>query len=65
MLIVDFLNAFNLVCNSALQHEVRVRCPYISLWAEFLYGQTARLYIGDEHIMLAEHNVPLARAVFF
>jgi hypothetical protein len=48
---VDFSNAFNMVYRSALLHEVRVRCPSISLWVEFLYGQAARLYIGDDHIM--------------
>ena len=50
MLTVDFSNAFNLVDRSALLHEVRVRCPSISLWVDFLYGQAARLYIGDTHI---------------
>jgi hypothetical protein len=37
MLTVDFSNAFNMVDMSALLHEVRVRCPSISLWVEFLY----------------------------
>jgi hypothetical protein len=46
MLIVDFSNAFNMVDRSALLQEVRVRCPSISLWVEFLYGQAARLYLG-------------------
>jgi hypothetical protein len=31
MLTVDFSNAFNMVDRSALLHEVRVRCPSISL----------------------------------
>jgi len=53
MLTVDFLNAFNLVDRSALLREVRLRCPSISLWVEFLYGQAARLYLGDGHIMSA------------
>jgi hypothetical protein len=51
MLTVDFSNAFNLVDRSALLREVRLRCPSISLWVEFLYGQAARLYLGDGHIM--------------
>ena len=38
MLTVDFSNAFNLVDRSVLLHEVRLRCPSISLWVEFLYG---------------------------
>lgn len=38
MLTVDFSNAFNLVERSALLYEVRVRCPSISLWVDFLYG---------------------------
>ncbi|XP_023771142.2 uncharacterized protein LOC111919782 [Lactuca sativa] len=50
MLTVDFLNAFNLVDRSALLHEVKKMCPSISLWVKFLYGQAARLYIGDQHI---------------
>ncbi|GJV79785.1 putative reverse transcriptase domain-containing protein [Tanacetum coccineum] len=50
MLTVDFSNAFNLVDRLALLHEVRVRCPSISLWVDFLYGQATRLYIGDTHI---------------
>ncbi|KAK2430010.1 hypothetical protein QL285_028392 [Trifolium repens] len=53
MLTVDFSNAFNMVDMSTLLHEVRVRCPPISLWVEFLYGQSARLYLGDGHIMSA------------
>ena len=47
---VDFSNAFNLVDRYALLHEVRMRCPSISLWLKFLYGQTTRLYLGDNHI---------------
>ena len=50
MLTVDFSNAFNLVDRTALLHEVRLRCPSISLWVEFLYRQPARLYLGDNHI---------------
>ncbi|GJR53720.1 putative reverse transcriptase domain-containing protein [Tanacetum coccineum] len=49
-LVMDFSNAFNLVDRSALLHEVRVKCPSISLWVDFLYGQASRLYIGDTHI---------------
>ncbi|GKB74539.1 putative reverse transcriptase domain-containing protein [Tanacetum coccineum] len=49
----QFLNAFNLVDRSALLHEVRVKCPSISLWVDFLYGQASRLYIGDTHIWSA------------
>ncbi|KAJ0856068.1 putative reverse transcriptase domain, DNA/RNA polymerase superfamily [Helianthus annuus] len=50
MLTVDFSNAFNQVDRSTLLLEVRMRCPSISLWVEFLYGQPARLYLGDGHI---------------
>ncbi|XP_076934174.1 uncharacterized protein LOC143600337 [Bidens hawaiensis] len=50
MLTVDFSNAFNMVDRSALLHEVRIRCPSISLWVEFLYGQPSRLYLGDDNI---------------
>ncbi|KAD4385977.1 hypothetical protein E3N88_26146 [Mikania micrantha] len=50
MLTVDFSNAFNLVSRTSLLHEVRTRCPSISLWVDFLYGQPARLYVGNDHI---------------
>ncbi|KAD5960586.1 hypothetical protein E3N88_12058 [Mikania micrantha] len=50
MLTVDFTNAFNLVSRTALLHEVRIRCPSISLWVDFLYGQPTRLYVGNTHI---------------
>jgi hypothetical protein len=50
MLTVDFSNAFNLVDRTTLLHEVQTRCPSISLWVEFLYGQSTRLYVGDDHI---------------
>ncbi|GJR72939.1 putative reverse transcriptase domain-containing protein [Tanacetum coccineum] len=50
MLTVDFSNAFNLVDQTTLLHEVQTRCPSISLWVDFLYGQSARLYVGDDHI---------------
>ncbi|GJX53998.1 putative reverse transcriptase domain-containing protein [Tanacetum coccineum] len=50
MLTVDFSNVFNLVDQTTLIHEVRTRCPSISLWVDFLYGQSARLYVGDDHI---------------
>ncbi|GJZ91147.1 putative reverse transcriptase domain-containing protein [Tanacetum coccineum] len=53
MLIVDFSNAFNLKDRSALLQEVRVGCPSISLWVDFLYGQATRLCIGDTHIWSA------------
>ncbi|GJR90362.1 putative reverse transcriptase domain-containing protein [Tanacetum coccineum] len=50
MLTVDFSNAFNLVDRTTLLHEVRTRCPSISLWVDFLYGHSARLYVGDDYI---------------
>ncbi|GJR77916.1 putative reverse transcriptase domain-containing protein [Tanacetum coccineum] len=50
MLTVDFSNAFNLVDQTTLLHEVRTRCPSISLWVDFLYSQSARLYVGDDYI---------------
>ncbi|PNX98421.1 40S ribosomal protein s10-like [Trifolium pratense] len=37
MLTVDFSNAFNMIDRSTLLQEVRVECPSISLWVEFLY----------------------------
>ncbi|KAL6545126.1 hypothetical protein OROHE_009791 [Orobanche hederae] len=67
MLTVDFSNAFNMVDQSALLREVRVRCPSISLWVEFLYGQAARLYLGDGHIMSAtrvQQGDPLGPLLF-
>lgn len=50
MLTVDFSNAFNLVDRTALLYEVRKWCPSISTWVDFLYGQPARLYVGDDYI---------------
>ncbi|XP_052621089.1 uncharacterized protein LOC111879644 [Lactuca sativa] len=50
MLTMDLSNAFNLVDRSALLHEVRLSCPSISLWVEFLYGQATRLYLDNTHI---------------
>ncbi|XP_076896048.1 uncharacterized protein LOC143548884 [Bidens hawaiensis] len=50
LLTVDFSNAFNLVDRSTLLKEVRARCPSISLWVNFLYGQPARLYVGNDCI---------------
>ncbi|GKE36208.1 putative reverse transcriptase domain-containing protein [Tanacetum coccineum] len=67
MLTVDFLNAFNLVDRSALLHEVRVKCPSISLWVDFLYGQASRLYIGHTHIWCAirvQQGDPLGPLLF-
>ncbi|KAK2402907.1 hypothetical protein QL285_052393 [Trifolium repens] len=67
MLTVDFSNAFNMVDKSALLREVRVRCPSISLWVEFLYGQAARLYLGDGYIMSAtgvQQGDPLGPLLF-
>ncbi|GJR04901.1 putative reverse transcriptase domain-containing protein [Tanacetum coccineum] len=67
MLTVDFSNAFNLVDRSALLHEVRVKCPSISLWVDFLYGQASRLYIGDTHIWFAtgvQQGGPLGPLLF-
>ncbi|KAK2400724.1 hypothetical protein QL285_050395 [Trifolium repens] len=67
MLTVDFSNAFNMVDKSALLREIKVRCPSISLWVEFLYGQAARLYIRDGHIMSAtevQQGDPLGSLLF-
>ncbi|KAL6514241.1 hypothetical protein OROHE_019228 [Orobanche hederae] len=50
MLTVDFTNAFNLVDRTAMLLEVRKSCPFISPWVEYLYGQPARLYVGDYYI---------------
>ncbi|GJW86378.1 putative reverse transcriptase domain-containing protein [Tanacetum coccineum] len=67
MLTMDFSNAFNLVDRSTLLHEVRVKCPSISLWVDFLYGQASRLYIGDTHIWSAngvQQGDPLEHLLF-
>ncbi|GKB27122.1 hypothetical protein Tco_0866523 [Tanacetum coccineum] len=42
ILTVDFSNAFNLVDQTTLLNNVQTRCPSISLWVDFLYGQSAR-----------------------
>ncbi|GJS40176.1 putative reverse transcriptase domain-containing protein [Tanacetum coccineum] len=67
MLTVDLSNAFNLVDRLALLHEVKVRCPSISLWVDFLYGRASRLYIGDTHISSAsgvQQGDPLGPLLF-
>ncbi|GKC06001.1 putative reverse transcriptase domain-containing protein [Tanacetum coccineum] len=67
MLIVDFSNAFNLMDKLALLHEVKVKCPFISLWVDSLYGQASRLYIGDTHIWSAtgvQQGDPLGPLLF-
>jgi len=67
MLTIDFSNAYNLVDRSALLHEVRLRCPSISLWVKFLYGQAAKLYLGNGHIMSAigvQQGDPLGPLLF-
>ncbi|KAD4585667.1 hypothetical protein E3N88_23268 [Mikania micrantha] len=43
-----YLGDFNL--GTSLLHEVQTRCPSISLWVDFLYGQPASLYVGNDHI---------------
>lgn len=53
MLMVYFINAFNVVDRSTIPCEVRVRCPSIYFGVEFLYGRVVRLYLGSEHIMSA------------
>ncbi|GJR38451.1 putative reverse transcriptase domain-containing protein [Tanacetum coccineum] len=50
MFTVDFSNAFNLVDRTTFLHKVWTRWPSISLWVDFLYGQSTRLYVGDDHI---------------
>lgn len=50
ILTMNFTNAFKLMDKSSLLYEVSLRCPYISLYVEFLYGQTLRLHIGGMHI---------------
>ncbi|XP_026409911.1 uncharacterized protein LOC113305503 [Papaver somniferum] len=50
MLTVDFTNAFNLVDRTTMLLEVCKLCPSISPWVEYLYGQPARLYVGDYYI---------------
>nr|GEV09763.1 putative reverse transcriptase domain-containing protein [Tanacetum cinerariifolium] len=52
---------------SALLHEVRMKCPSISLWVDFLYGQTSRLNIRDTHIWSAtrvQQGDPLGHLLF-
>ncbi|GJW89039.1 putative reverse transcriptase domain-containing protein [Tanacetum coccineum] len=67
MLTVDFSNAFNRVDRLTLLHKVRAKCPSISLWVDFLYGQASRLYIEDTHIWSAtrvQQGDPLGPLLF-
>ena len=50
MINVSFSIAFNLVDRTVWLQEVRERCPSISLWVKFLYGQAAWLYHGNGYI---------------
>ncbi|XP_022007936.1 uncharacterized protein LOC110907233 [Helianthus annuus] len=50
MLTIDFSNAFNLVDRTAMLKEVHRVCPSLSPWVNFLYGQPAGLYVGDNCI---------------
>ncbi|XP_026444126.1 uncharacterized protein LOC113344342 [Papaver somniferum] len=50
MLLMDFSNAFNMVCRCHLISEVRLHCPGISHWVEFSYARPARLYY-DHYIL--------------
>lgn len=40
-----------MVVRSTLLQEVWGRFSFTYLWVEFLYDQTVRLYLRDEHIM--------------
>ncbi|GJZ19199.1 putative reverse transcriptase domain-containing protein, partial [Tanacetum coccineum] len=56
MLTVDFSNAFNLVDRTTLLHEVRTRCPSISLWVDFFIWDYCQLlfhawYLDDGTII--------------
>ncbi|GKD40780.1 putative reverse transcriptase domain-containing protein [Tanacetum coccineum] len=68
MLLVDFQNAFNLVDQTVMLEEVRLRCPAISRWVEFCYSSPARLYYG-EHFLWSSQGVqqgdPLGPLLFY
>lgn len=51
ILTVYFWNPFNMVVWSVLLHEVKVKCLSISLWVNFVYGQTTMFYLWVVHIM--------------
>ncbi|XP_026395904.1 uncharacterized protein LOC113290525 [Papaver somniferum] len=50
MLLIDFSNAFNMVCRSHLIKEVRLQYPGISRWVEFCYLRPTKLYY-DQFIL--------------
>lgn len=56
MLLIDFMNAFNLVDRSTLIKEERTHCPCISRWIEFCYSKPMRLYY-NESILLSTQGV--------
>ncbi|GJR10647.1 putative reverse transcriptase domain-containing protein [Tanacetum coccineum] len=67
ILTMNFSNAFNLMDRSALLQEIRVRCPSISLWVNFLYAHATRLYIRDTYIWStteAQQGDPLGPILF-
>ncbi|XP_026396172.1 uncharacterized protein LOC113290799 [Papaver somniferum] len=58
MLLIDFLNAFNMVDRTTLIQEVRSHCPAIAQWVEFCYAKPARLYY-NEFILYSAKGVQL------
>ncbi|CAL5187892.1 unnamed protein product [Lathyrus oleraceus] len=64
---VDFTNAFNMIDQSTILREARMKFLSIFVWVEFLYDQTSRLYLGDMHIMSAtrvQQDDPLGPLLF-
>ena len=56
LLLVDFMNAFNLVDRGDMINEVHRMCPTISCWVEFCYARPARLYYED-HVLYSCQGV--------
>nr|GEZ95283.1 hypothetical protein [Tanacetum cinerariifolium] len=56
MLLVDFINAFNLVDREVMLQEVRTRCLAISRWVEFCYSTPTISYYG-EHTLRSYQGV--------
>lgn len=53
MHLVDFKNDFNMIDTGNMLEKVKVRCSFMSSWMEFLYRQSAKLFLGSGFIRSA------------
>ena len=64
---VDMENAFNSIDRAQMLKETREKCPKLSAWAEFCYGNSSHLFFGKERLLSStgpQQGDPLA-IIFF